>query len=84
MKNSNCFKDFFKSIQDYRKKELLIFLIQNDEILLKEKGISKNDKNQLSLQFKNVKIERLENYLQYVKDQEESIFEKILINKGKW
>ena len=72
------FKDLFESIHDYRKLVLLIFLIQNDKNLLKEIGISKNDINQLSIEFKNILSEQHENYLDYVKDQKESIIEKIL------
>ena len=39
--NSSYFEDMFESITDYRKIVLLIFLIQNDENLLKEIGFSK-------------------------------------------
>ena len=41
MDNVNYFKDLFESIPDYRKIILLIFLIQNDKNLIKEKGFSK-------------------------------------------
>ena len=41
MNYENYFKDLFESIYDYRKNILLIFLIQNDENLLKEIGFSK-------------------------------------------
>ena len=72
------FKDIFESITDYRKIVLLIFLIQNDKNLLKEIGFSKNDINLLNLEFKNILLEEFENYLEYVKDQEESVLEKFL------
>ena len=72
------FKDIFESIRDYRKIVLLIFLIQNDKNLLKEIGFSKHDINLLNLEFKNILLEEFENYLDYVKDQEESILEKFL------
>ena len=78
MDNINYFEDIVESIPDYRKIVLIIFLIQNDENLLKEIGFCKTDINRLSLEFKNVLIEQHENYLDYVKDQEESIIEKIL------
>ena len=81
MNNSNYFKDMFKSISDYRKIVLLIFLIQNDKNLLKEIGFGKNDKNFLNLEFKNILLEEFENYLDYIKDQEESILEKFLNKK---
>ena len=54
MNNSNYFKDIFKSIPDYRKIVLLIFLFQNNENLLKVIRFSKNDINDLNSEFKNV------------------------------
>ena len=55
-----------------------MFLIQNDKNLLKEIGFSKNDINLLNLEFKNILLEEFQNYLDYIKDQEESILEKFL------
>ena len=78
MDNTNYFKDIFESITDYRKIVLLIFLIQNDKNLLKVIGFSKNEINLLNLEFKNILLEEFENYLNYVKDQEESLLEKFL------
>ena len=78
MNNANYFKDLFESIHDYRKIVLLIFLIQNDKNLLKEIGFSKNDIYLLNLEFKKILLEEFENYLDYIKDQEESILEKFL------
>ena len=78
MDSSNYFKDIFESIHDYKKIVLLIFLIQNDKNLLKEIGFSKNDINLLNLEFKNNLIEQNEEYYTYVKNQEESIIERIL------
>ena len=78
MDNENYFKDKFESIPDYRKIVLLIFLIQNDKNLLKEIGFSKNDINRLSIEFKNILLEEFEEYLSYIKNQEESILEKFL------
>ena len=57
---------------------LLIFLIQNDKNLLKEIGFSKNNNNLLSLEFKNIILEEFEDYLSYIKNEEESIIERIL------
>ena len=54
------------------------FLIQNDKISLKEKGFSKNDINLLNLQFKNILIEKNEENLAYIKNQEEPMIEGIL------
>ena len=78
MENDNYFKDIFESIHDYRKIVLLIFLIQNDKNLLKEIGFSKNIINLLNLEFKNILLEEFENYLDYIKNEEESILEKFL------
>ena len=78
MNNINYFKDIFESITDYRKIVLLIFLIQNDKNLLKEIGFSRADINSLNLEFKNILLEEFENYLDYIKDQEESVLEKFL------
>ena len=76
MNYENFFKDLFKSIPDYRKIVLLIFLIQNDKNLLKEIGFSENDTNRLNLDFKNTLLEEYEEYLDYIKNIEESTIEK--------
>ena len=78
MNHENYFKDIFESIHDYKKIVLLIFLIQNDKNLLKEIGFSKNNINRLSIEFKNILLEEFEDYLSYIKNEEESILEKIL------
>ena len=76
MDNLNYFKDVFESITDYRKIVLLIYLIQNDKNVLKEVGFSKKDINLLNLEFKNILLEEFEKYLDYIKNQEESILER--------
>ena len=78
MDNINYFKELFESIPDYRKIVLLIFLIQNDKNLLKEIGFSKNNINLLNLEFKNILLNEFEDYLDYIKNEEESILEKFL------
>ena len=78
MDYENYFKDMFESIPDYRKIVLLLFLIQNDTNFLKEIGFSENDINRLNLEFKNILLKQYEEYLVYIKNQEESIIEKIL------
>ena len=78
MDNINYFQDIIESTPDYRKIVLLIFLIQNDKNLLKEIGFSKNDINRLSIEFKNILIEQHEEWLDYIKNEEESIIEKFL------
>ena len=78
MNNSHYFKDLFESITDYRKIVLLIFLIQNDKNLLKEIGFSKNNINLLNLEFKNILLELNEEYLDHIKNEEESVVERFL------
>ena len=78
MNNVYYFKDLFESIPDYRKIVLLMFLIKDDKNLLKEVGFSKNDINLLSLEFKNILLKEYENYLDYIKNEEESVIEKFL------
>ena len=78
MNNQNYFTDIFKSINDYRKVVLLIFLIQNDKNLLNEIGFSQRDINRLSIEFKNISIEEFEDYLEYIKNEEEAVIEMIL------
>ena len=78
MDNSNYFRDLFESIIDYRKIVLLIFLIQNDKDLLREIGFSERNINRLNLEFKNFLLEQHEEYLDYIKNEEESVIEKFL------
>ena len=78
MEDINYFKDLFESIPEYRKIVLLIFLIQNDKNLLQEIGFSKNDINCLNIEFKNILFEQFEDYLDDIKNQEESLLEKFL------
>ena len=80
MNKTNYFKDLFESISEYRKIVLLIFLIQNDKNFLKEIGFSQSYINQLSIEFKNTLLEEFEEYLSYIKNEEESLLEKF-INK---
>ena len=81
MNHENYFKDIFESIHDYKKIVLLIFLIQNDKNLLYEVSFSQRDISRLSMEFKNILLEEFEEYLSYIKNQEESIFERILNKK---
>ena len=77
MNYENFFKDIFKSILGYRKIVLLILLIKNDKDLLLAIGFSERDINRLNLECKKILIEQHEEYLDYVKNQKESILEKI-------
>ena len=75
--NSNYFRDKLESIPDYRKIVLLMFSIKNDKDLLLEIGFSERDINRLNLEFKKFLLEQHEEYLDYVKNKEESV-EKFL------
>ena len=72
------FKDLVESIPDYRKIVLLMFPIKNDFVLLHECGFVKADFNNQRLEFRNILLEQNENYLDYIKDQEESIIKRTL------
>ena len=78
MKYVSYFEDLFKSIHDYRKIVLLIFLNKDDKNFLREIDFSERDINRLNLEFKNILIEQHEEYVAYIKNEEESIIEKIL------
>ena len=78
MDNSNFFKDLSQSISDYRNIVLLIFLTEDDRNLLKRIGFSKNDIILLNLEFKEFLIEGYEEYLDHVKNEEESVIENFL------
>ena len=76
--NVNYFKDKFESIPDYKKIVLLMFLIKNDVNFLYECGFLKGDINFLYKEFKNILLELNDEYLDHIKNQEESILEKFL------
>ena len=79
MNNVNYFTDLFESIPDYKKIVLLMFLIKNDVNFLYECGFLKGDINYLYREFKNILLELNEDYLDYIKNKEESVLEKFLI-----
>ena len=78
MDHENYFKDVFESIPDYRKIVILLFLIKNDTHVIRECEFLKNHNNRSNKEFKNFLIEQNEEYLGYIKNQEESLIEKIL------
>ena len=78
MDHVTYFKDMFESIQDYRKLVLLIYIFQNDRNLSREIGFSESDNNCLKVEFEKIIGEQHEEYLAYVKNEEESVIEKIL------
>ena len=78
MNNVNYFKDLFESIPDYKKIVLLIFLIKNGVNFSCECGFLKNDINFLYKEFKDILLELNEEYLNHIKNEEESLLEKFL------
>ena len=78
MNNSKYFKEIIESIQGFGKIVLLLLLFQNDKNLLKEIGFTRNIFNLLKLEFKNNLLEGHEEYLDYIKNEEESNLEKFL------
>ena len=77
MNYENYIKESFESITDYRKIISIIFLIINDRNLLREIGFNKNDNIGLSLEFKKILIDQHEEYLDFVRNEDESSIEKI-------
>ena len=78
MDHVNYFKELFESIRNYREIVLIIFLSQNDDDLLRENGFLKSDINRLKKEFETILMEQNEEYLDYIKNQEEGIIEKFL------
>ena len=77
MDHVSYFKDFFESIPDCTKIVLLLFSITNDVDLLPECGFSRNDINCLCLEIKTTLMEQNKEYLEYNKNEEDSILEKV-------
>ena len=77
MDNVKCFKDLFESIPGFKNIVLLMFLIKNDVNFLYECGFLKGDINLLYKEFKNILLDLNEEYLDDIKNQEESIIETI-------
>ena len=78
MKYENYFKDIFESIPEYRKSVLLIFIFRNEKKLLIEIGFSGYDINRSNSECTKIIIEQHEIYLDYIKNEEESIVERFL------
>ena len=72
MDHSNHFTDLLESKPDYKKIVLLRFLINNDYNLLYERGFLKGDINILYKEYKNISLELKEDYIDHIKNQEES------------
>ena len=78
MNNIIFFEDLFESMPDYIKIVLLKYIFQNDRTLLCEIGFSERNINRLNLERKKLIIEKHEEYLSYVRNEEETVIEKIL------
>ena len=78
MNNENFFKDIFESIPDYKKIVLLLFLIKNDKKKILEVGFIERDINRLSFGFENILTEQHEEYLDFIRNEQESVIEKFL------
>ena len=78
MNNVIYFKDLFESIPDYKKIILLTFLNKNEKKFLYECGFLKGYINFLYKENKNILLQLNEDYLDYIKNQEEPILEKFL------
>ena len=57
---------------------MLLLLTKNDDDLLTEYGFVKTDIERLNLEFKKILSEQIDEFYSYVKNQEESIIERIL------
>ena len=78
MNDVNFFKDLFESTEGYRKLVSLMFLIKNDVGLLHECWFLKYDIECLCLEFNKILMEQNEEYLDYNKNEEVAIGERIL------
>ena len=78
MNKVNFFKNFFESIPDYTNFVLIMFLIKNDVNLLYECGFLKGDIQYLYKKYKNILLELNEEYLKYIKKEEEYVIEQFL------
>ena len=78
MNHVNYGRIFFESIEDFRKTVLLMFSFKFDNDLSTECGFLKDDINHLPKEGKNILIEQNEEYLYFIKNAGESIFEGIL------
>ena len=74
----NYLKDLFGSIPDYKKVVLSIFLIKKDDDILHQIGFSEREITRLNLECKILLTEQDQEYLEYIKNEEQSILEKFL------
>ena len=77
MNSINYFEELIESVSDYRKLVLLIFLIKDYTDLLEKFGFVKRDIERLTSEFKTILSGQIDEYYSYLKNQEESIIERI-------
>ena len=77
MDDINSFKDMLKSIQQYRKIVLLIFIIKQDNDILKESGMSQTFIEKLKGGCKKILNNESDDYNDHIKTLEESILEEL-------
>ena len=80
MEDINYFKDKLESIPNYRKIILLCFIIKRDDVMLKEFGLSDIFIKKLYIDCEQIIISDMYQYYSHIKNLEQSIIEKILIN----
>ena len=80
MEDIKYFKDMLESIPSYRKIILLCFIIKRDDDILKEFGFSNDFIRKLYEDCKQIMIENIDQYYGHIKNLEETIIEKFLIN----
>ena len=62
----------------YRKVVFLMCLIKHDVDILCESGLLRDDNKCLGLECKNLLIEQNDDYLDYIKNEKQSIIQRIL------
>ena len=77
----NYFKDLLKSINDYAKIILLIFIIEKDCNVLNEAGLSDDFIDKFYKRCTKVLNQELDNYNDHIKNLEESILEKLRLEE---
>ena len=78
MNHVSYFIELLGSFEIYRKFVSSMLLNENNEKLLTECGYSKSDINRVCLQFKKILVKPNKEDLDYMKNEEESIVERIL------
>ena len=71
-------KKYLNLLKIKEKNILLMFLIKNDADLLNDSEYLKTDINRLIKDFKTILMEQNEDYLDHIKNEEESKIEKML------